>query len=139
MNEKNYHSITEIVATVYCEQKVVFDRAHGKVTPPAVKAKAKAGELSHLRFETEARRYQGSEDKRCFIATCIYGENAIETQILRAWRDQFLLPRAWGRVLIQMYYQASPHLLSVLENSMSSRRLTKSCLDVFIHYVAPKP
>ena len=37
-----YHAITSIVATVYCEQKTVFDRGHGDAWPLAVRVKAVA-------------------------------------------------------------------------------------------------
>ena len=60
---KKYHTITDIVGTVYCEQKVVFDRERGDARPLEVRAKAAAGTFEHLRFQVEgqtrAARVQG--------------------------------------------------------------------------------
>lgn len=39
---KRYHSITDIVATVYCEQKAVYDRERGDARPLDVRIKAAA-------------------------------------------------------------------------------------------------
>jgi hypothetical protein len=47
------HTVTDIVATVYCEQKVVFDRRHGKARPPDIQAEVASDTFEHLRFESE--------------------------------------------------------------------------------------
>ena len=104
MVAKKYHTITDIVSTVYCEQKMVFDRDRGQATPMDVKAKAARGRFEHARFEVEGqskllrnplrflwhaqtrRRYQrhlaSKRDARCFIATQVYGGDAEQTNFL---------------------------------------------------------
>ena len=72
---KKYHTITDIVGTVYCEQKVVFDRERGDARPLEVRAKAAAGTFEHLRFQVEGQT-RAAIDRRCFIATAIYGPDA---------------------------------------------------------------
>ena len=48
-------------------------------------------------------------DGGCFIATSAYGtETAEELDILRDFRDEVLMQSAAGRVLVRLYYQASP-------------------------------
>ena len=97
---KKYHTITDIVGTVYCEQKVVFDRERGDARPLEVRAKAAAGTFEHLRFQVEGQT-RAAIDRRCFIATAIYGPDAAETNFLRAWRDRVLMPAMVGRLFAQ--------------------------------------
>jgi hypothetical protein len=45
----------------------------------------------------------------CFIATAVYGTPmAEEIQILREFRDEYLLPDPVGKALVDFYYKASP-------------------------------
>lgn len=55
---KKYHTITDIVGTVYCEQKVLFDRERGDARPLPVRAKAAGGTFEHLRFQVEGRTWE---------------------------------------------------------------------------------
>lgn len=55
MRKKRYHSITHIVATVYCEQKAVYDRERGDAWPLDVRIKVATGTFEHLRFPVEGQ------------------------------------------------------------------------------------
>ena len=108
---KDFHSVTDIVSATYCEQKVVFDRELGDARPREVRAKAAAGTASHMRFETVGKA-RASIDRRCFIATAVYGPDAPETDFLRGWRDRVLVPTLAGRFVVRTYYALSPLLVS---------------------------
>lgn len=107
-----HHTITDIISSTYCEQKMIFDRTRGRVTTREVRAKQEEGVKQHHRFEQRGR---SGLDRRCFIATAVYGPEAPETNFLRGWRDQALMPSTLGRAFIQLYYQTSPALVPLLE------------------------
>lgn len=125
---KKYHSITDIVATVYCEQKAVFDKALGDQRPLSVKAKAVHGTFEHMRFQVEGQTRQAI-DRRCFIASHVYGPDALETDWFRAWRDAELMPSRIGRLVVSFYYTTSPYMLAILKRSPWLTRITRSVLN----------
>lgn len=131
---KACHTVTDIVAAVYCERKMVFDRTYGKGAPLAVKAKAAAGTFEHLRFEVEGRTL-GAIDKRCFIASHVYGGDAPETVFLRAWRDRVLAPSPVGRLLVRGYYALSPTALLLLSRSRRLSRLSRAVLNALLRFL----
>lgn len=144
------HTVSDIVASVYCEQKLVFDKRHGKARDAATERKAAAGTFEHLRFEWEgytrnpARllaklgqekpRWQARKaaDSRCFIASQVYGPNASETEALRAWRDRVLVQSMAGRALVQLYYSTSPALVTLLRKSPWLDKIVRRALDGFV-------
>lgn len=125
---KKYHAITDIVETVYCEQKVLFDRERGDARPLDVRAKAAAGTFEHLRFEVEGHT-RAAIDRRCFIASAVYGLDAPETCFLRAWRDRVLMPTAPGRLFVRGYYVLSPVVARFLSRHGSLAAAIRSLLN----------
>jgi hypothetical protein len=135
------HTVTQIVASVYCEQKVVFDRRHGKATPRELQVKAASGAFEHLRFQWEGytrnpgRRLvkiaegRQATDSRCFIASQVYGADAPETNALRAWRDRTLMPNRIGRAIVTTYYWLSPIVVPILRRSARLTSIAKCLLD----------
>jgi hypothetical protein len=129
--KKKYHTITDIVGTVYCERKVVFDRERGDARPLEVRAKAAAGTFEHLRFQVEGQT-RAALDQRCFIATAIYGNDAPETHFLRAWRDRVLMPRTIGRLFVRAYYGVSPSLVPLLCRSRCAAKTLRAGLNALL-------
>lgn len=65
----------------------------------------------------------------CFIATAAYGStNHPDLDLLRSFRDEYLMLRSWGRVLIAAYYLIGPPL-AVTITRLSLRR---SCRIIVI-------
>jgi hypothetical protein len=124
-------SITEIVSVVYCEQKMIFDIERGRSETREVRAKREDGISRHKRFEIEGRRSQGrrTKDRRCFIATAVYGPDAFETDFLRGWRDRVLLPTRLGRIFVRLYYLVSPRLVPMLERHTRLASAVRTVLD----------
>jgi len=76
----------------------------------------------------------GPRDKRCFIATAAAGSvDHPDCAVLRDFRDQALIPRRMGRVLVRAYYRISPPLARIIA---SSPRLAKGCMALVIRPAA---
>ena len=131
---QRHHTITEIVDTVYCEQKAVFDKTIGDARPADVLAKARQGRFEHLRFEVEGRT-QAAIDKRCFIASRVFGIDAPETVFLRAWRDAVLQRSCVGRLLVAAYYAVSPWLVQAMDAAPVLARCAKVSLSWFVSWL----
>lgn len=129
--KKKYHTITDIVGTVYCEQKVVFDRERGDARPLEIRAKAAVGTFEHLRFQVEGQT-RAALDRRCFIATAIYGPDAPETNFLRSWRDRVLMPATVGRLFVRAYYATSPSLVPLLGRSRRAATAVRAALNALL-------
>ncbi len=125
---KDHHTISEIVATVYCERKTVYDRRFGDARPLHVRSKAVRGTIDHLGFELESRAAMAI-DRRCFIASQVYGGNAPQTDFLRAWRDDVLLQRRGGRALVSFYYATSPFVVRAVDRFPALAHLIRKTLD----------
>lgn len=87
-------------------------------------------------YPNTTRTTPPSSSSKCFIATAIYGSDALETITLRQWRDRCLLPHISGRVFVSIYYRVSPQLVVVLSRSKFLAKITRSILDKFVIYIA---
>jgi hypothetical protein len=67
------------------------------------------GQSATTEVTTRARTF--STVTPCFVASAAYGSPlASEIGVLRALRDRYLAPHAWGRALIRVYYSVGPSL-----------------------------
>lgn len=97
----------------FCEKRVQLAHLYGdRVTPEQQLARTR-GQAAHQRYLEEGMA--SARDRRCFVATCVFGPEAEETQALRAYRDAVLLHRWWGPWLVAVYYQVAPSVCRVLE------------------------
>lgn len=134
--KEKFYSITEIVSTVYCEQKVVFDKTIGDRRPDEVRKRAEEGTKAHLAFEEEGYAVQRTSDGRCFVATAVYGYDAEETRVLRQWRDDVLLRAPAGRLLVKFYYAVSPPLAMVVTRSRRLSAASRFVIDMIVRRVS---
>lgn len=144
-------SITRIVAASFCEQKVVLDRTYGPKKTAEVACKAAQGDREHLRFEREgkllaargpitpqqvpASASETGADRRCFIASAVYGVDAPETNMLRAWRDRVLKVSFLGRCFIRFYYRVSPRVAMLINGRPWLQRQARRMLDTFLNWI----
>lgn len=64
----------------------------------------------------------------CFVATAVYGEDAVEVSTLRDFRDKCLLPNRRGRAFVAAYEKLSPPLAAIIAGSRMLRRLAKNLI-----------
>lgn len=81
-----------------------------------------------LAKDEENKRKKGG----CFIATCVYGENAEETNLLRRFRDEMLSTHYFGRLFINTYYKTSPLISNFLSNKPNLKKIAKQPLGIFV-------
>jgi hypothetical protein len=103
---KPWVSASDIGRAEYCSHYLEHKYKGSKVSLSAQTARAK-GNTSHEAFNRQA------EDKRCFIASHLYGPEDRRTIQLRRYRDQTLRKYFAGRVFIAVYYKLSPTLVTI--------------------------
>ena len=66
----------------------------------------------------------------CFIATAVYGDRlAPEVIALRRFRNECLLPYAWGRTAVAVYYRAGPYMARAVKFFPYLRRVLRPLLS----------
>lgn len=73
----------------------------------------------------------------CFIATAAYGHySAAQVQLLRAFRDRYLLTHAPGRAFVAWYYRHSPKWAQAIETHAWAKPLVRVALLPAIAFAA---
>ena len=76
------------------------------------------------------------QDKRpswCFIATAAYGTPlAGEIDVLRQFRDEYMLTNPAGRLIVSLYYESSPPLANFIGKNEGLRAVTRMALEPII-------
>ncbi|MDR1041797.1 MAG: transposase [Deltaproteobacteria bacterium] len=75
-------------------------------------------------------------DRRCFIASAVYGDpDAPEVLTFRRFRDELLLGSPAGRAVVRLYYAFSPPLASRIAKSPALTRFTRRALDAIASFL----
>lgn len=82
------------------------------------------------------QRNTSSSSGGCYIATMAYGSyDHPQVLVLRAFRDNYLSERRWGRDFIRFYYKHSPGWVEKLKNHAAINRAIRCCLDGFVSFL----
>lgn len=81
-------------------------------------------------------QYTKKKSDWCFIATAVYGLDAPETNRLRRWRDEVLLPHRSGRILVETYYLCSPSIAALIRKSSWLKTFSRWVLDKFVQHIS---
>jgi hypothetical protein len=129
---KNSVSATQLSKLGYCENQVLLDEQFGAKRSKFVHQRAKEGNRLHERAHRHAVTEQKADRSPCFVATCIYGIDAPQTNRLRLFRDQQLLVNRAGRALVWLYYTLSPKLIPIINKFPVLKGLLRKLLDSVI-------
>ena len=78
----------------------------------------------------------GQDEGNCFIATAVYGSyDDGHVQILRRFRDEHLLPHAWGVTLVDIYYHYSPSIADFIRGHSFLRKPVLWALTPVVYFV----
>jgi hypothetical protein len=74
-------------------------------------------------------RPRGGSGEPCFIATATYGSHAAdELDVLRTFRDRYLLTNSVGTALVRVYYEHGPAVATAIARSNTLKTLTRAAL-----------
>ena len=86
-----------------------------------------SGELMAL--PEEVVPYPDLPDKGCFVATAAFGANWVaEVQVLRDFRDRYLVTHAPGRAFVNWYYRYGPVAASYIDENVGLKPLVRALL-----------
>lgn len=122
----------------FCERRVLLAHLHGEQTTPTQQASVRRGLAAHQQYYEQGMEAVPS-DRRCFIATCVFGESAPQTLVLRSLRDAVLLPRWWGRLAVSLYYRIAPAACAILRRSPGLLKVTRVLLGVVVTWCQRRP
>jgi hypothetical protein len=134
--EKRSVSVSELGAYGGdCEMQAYLSY-HLRQKPKQPSKESVKGVQIHSEIERSAKAYERrrsssviSRDSRCYVATAVYGKDAIETNRLRQWRDAKLLPTRKGRVFVAIYYRLSPYLCRYITEGGRLERVLRNTID----------
>ena len=130
-------AVGDMTRLLYCETQSQLRFKYGKRTG-SDNARASARSVrEHDAHDRNTRRYHQQpavSDPRCFVATAVYGCEAWQLSVFRAFRDTVLLRGRAGRRMVQFYYWASPPIARAIGRVPWCRRIVRRGLDrVAIH------
>lgn len=105
--------ISELAEVATCQRRVYLRGKIGQRETEEQAAAKERGNVLHDLAYKQSHPEQGSQDRRCFIATSVYGSDAWQTQLLRDFRDSRLRKSRVGTVFISIYYFTSPTIANL--------------------------
>jgi len=109
MAKSDWIAASEVGRAAYCEKALELKYAGAEVSTRAQAARQR-GDAAHDAWNTEIKH---AADKRCFVASHLYGIDDPRTERLRQFRDRYLMQRASTRLLVHSYYRLSPILVTL--------------------------
>ena len=113
---ESFVSAKDLAEMGFCEKRVLMAHRHGQRMTPEQQRSAARGQRAHRQYYLEglAAAAQRGVDRRCFVATCLFGDEAWQTIVLRRYRNEVLLRTQLGRLLVAAYYETAPRVCRVL-------------------------
>jgi hypothetical protein len=136
-------NVTSVVASVYCERKVVLDQLYGAEHTLENQHAQQAGENAHCAFERNSQQLMKEQDearvemrdRRCYVASYALGVDHPTTHTLRLWRDEVLMRTLMGRRFVRVYYRISPFLIRVAQHVPYFKLLSAFVIERFAKFL----
>lgn len=97
-----------VLGTEIIDQRVLFGFCYKSQNPEIITIEKD----DHVKSSVEPLSEKSSN---CFIATALYGEQSFEVQILRHYRDIYLLNNHFGKLFTDFYYNFAPSVSKVIK------------------------
>jgi hypothetical protein len=97
------------------------------ITPDKITARASLGAFGGVMSKLPSASPTPGTTK-CFIATAVYGAGSMEVQILRNYRDMYLLTNTTGRKIVSLYEFLSPNMAAFISNKPFLKLLTSALI-----------
>jgi len=121
--QSEWISASDVGRSEFCPNSVALKYAGAKPSQRAVAAQD-LGNLKHEQFNRQI-----STDKRCYVASYLYGVEDPRTETLRQFRDNTLQCSPGGRVLIAVYYRLSPMVIKISKRASWIDRVLRRIVD----------
>ena len=120
-------------AKLGASSRAIDDLVHFLVKKGFISEAKEAAELMGKKLTPEnilnIQKKNKNVGEGCFIATAAYGTPCTaELQILRVFRNEHLLKNTFGRLFVNVYYQVSPAIASLIEKHEIAKLLTRTVL-----------
>jgi len=125
--KKVWVSASDVGRAAFCPHYLEL-KSKGTEASMQAKAARDRGDASH----DELNRM--GQDKRCYIASHLYGIEDGRTEALRSFRDNTLLRHHPGKVLVNIYYRLSPTLVTISSRCPAAER----CLRYMINGIVKR-
>jgi len=141
MKKTKVISASQLGSACVCEQQALFDSQRGLQRTADQKERIDNGVRTHKRLHAAActayaNVETSSPDRRCFVATHLFGADGVETEFLRCWRDSALMKTLQGRVIVGLYYRWSPIVVRAMDQSEFLKAITKWGIRKLIKRIA---
>lgn len=126
-------------STSYTDTNVIKDNTYYYSIIPikAVGLIGPASQVNTVAVSTTESTTSSSSGGGCFIATAAYGSYLHpQVQLLRNFRDQYLLTNAPGRAFVTLYYRCSPPLADLIARHPLLRGAARLALTPLVVAVA---
>jgi len=131
-NSTKWVSASEAGRAAFCPHTLELKQKGAKPSIQAQKA-MQLGVSGHERINKMA-----TQDKRCFIASHLYGVEDPRTTLLRRYRDDVLKKTGSGKVFIAVYYKMSPGLVAVAKKMSMVDMAFRIIVDYLVRCLVEK-
>lgn len=127
-SSKEWVSASDVGRAAFCPHYLELNYNGTRPSQDAIKAREN-GNAGHDKLNKQA------QDKRCFVASHLYGIDDPRTIALRNFRDKNLIGNRTGRLIIYLYYKLSPSLVVQANKFDALDRLLRNIVNYLVKKV----